>query len=314
MSNIDSGKNKFFALIKEKPARLFWLVFPFILVIGVVAGLFYMHKINQVEQQTIPIVNPDSVQQQTDLKLEMPKSTPKADVMTLSQPSSEMVQEGKKLFTTNCVSCHGANGKGDGVAAAALKPSPRNFTSKKGWVNGPKLTEIFKTLSEGVKGSAMVAFDNFSPKQKFELAQYIRKTFVPNPPTDSKEDLQDLIQTYNLNEAQKSPGQIPVADAMRLIAQENQPKYNKMVDLIKKIKDDATANSSEAAKLFESITKDKMRAVTTLSNTNEWHNNQRIFVDLIVNEINENGFNDKVHDLSGDQWKMLYNYLSKVIG
>jgi mono/diheme cytochrome c family protein len=34
---------------------------------------------------------------------------------------------GKKVYDTYCSSCHGATGKGDGVAAHALNPKPRNF-------------------------------------------------------------------------------------------------------------------------------------------------------------------------------------------
>jgi mono/diheme cytochrome c family protein len=36
---------------------------------------------------------------------------------------------GKDLFVkTNCNSCHGLEGKGDGPVAAALDPKPRNYT------------------------------------------------------------------------------------------------------------------------------------------------------------------------------------------
>lgn len=35
---------------------------------------------------------------------------------------------GKTTFTTNCASCHGESGKGDGPVGAALTPPPRDFT------------------------------------------------------------------------------------------------------------------------------------------------------------------------------------------
>ncbi len=35
---------------------------------------------------------------------------------------------GKATFTTNCVTCHGESGKGDGPVGAALTPPPRDFT------------------------------------------------------------------------------------------------------------------------------------------------------------------------------------------
>ncbi len=311
MSNSEKEKNGITSEIEVTKAKKFVLAFVYILIIGTGIGLFYMSKFNNMERRTVPPAIQDTMKTYpTDFKLEEPTTTPKADVMALSQPSDTLVQEGKKLFTTNCVSCHGANGKGDGVAAAALKPSPRNFTSKTGWVNGSKLSEIYKTLSEGVKGSAMVAFDNFSPTQRFALAQYIRSTFVPNPPTDTKEDLEDLIQTYKLDAVQKNPGQVPVEDAMKLIEMNTQQKYQKILSIMNFIKNDA--EQSEGAKIFESVTDNKMRALTTLFNTGEWHNNQKVFIDLVVHEINEDGFNDRVHDLSADQWDNLFNYLNKL--
>ena len=36
--------------------------------------------------------------------------------------------KGKVLFETNCASCHGTSGKGDGPVGAALQPPPRDFT------------------------------------------------------------------------------------------------------------------------------------------------------------------------------------------
>jgi mono/diheme cytochrome c family protein len=40
------------------------------------------------------------------------------------------VDEGKKLYGQFCASCHGQSGKGDGPAATALNPKPRDHTDK----------------------------------------------------------------------------------------------------------------------------------------------------------------------------------------
>ena len=37
--------------------------------------------------------------------------------------------QARKLFTENCARCHGAKGRGDGLAAAALAPAPTDFTA-----------------------------------------------------------------------------------------------------------------------------------------------------------------------------------------
>lgn len=36
---------------------------------------------------------------------------------------------GKTAYDTNCSSCHGVSGKGDGPVGSALQPPPRDFTS-----------------------------------------------------------------------------------------------------------------------------------------------------------------------------------------
>jgi len=40
-------------------------------------------------------------------------------------------KKGKEIYTKFCESCHGKGGKGDGPAAAALTPKPRNLADKK---------------------------------------------------------------------------------------------------------------------------------------------------------------------------------------
>jgi cytochrome c551/c552 len=38
--------------------------------------------------------------------------------------------ESRGIFSQRCATCHGADGKGNGPAAAALSPKPRNYTDK----------------------------------------------------------------------------------------------------------------------------------------------------------------------------------------
>jgi len=46
--------------------------------------------------------------------------------------SAASVEEGKKLFQANCTTCHGPAGRGDGPAAASLKPHPADLAEMAG--------------------------------------------------------------------------------------------------------------------------------------------------------------------------------------
>ena len=46
-----------------------------------------------------------------------------------SPVSDAAVEAANVKFKTLCITCHGAGGKGDGVAAANLNPKPRDYTN-----------------------------------------------------------------------------------------------------------------------------------------------------------------------------------------
>jgi mono/diheme cytochrome c family protein len=59
-----------------------------------------------------------------------PRPIPPAQYASLRnplQPTPANLAEGKTLFNANCAPCHGADGAGDGPAAASLNPRPADF-------------------------------------------------------------------------------------------------------------------------------------------------------------------------------------------
>lgn len=84
---------------------------------------------------------------------------------------------GKKLFETTCVPCHGIEGKGNGPASKGLNPPPRNFTDKS-LMSKMDDEHIFKTIRGGGaavgKSPVMPAQPQFTDQQLKDLIAYVR--------------------------------------------------------------------------------------------------------------------------------------------
>ncbi len=83
------------------------------------------------------------------------------------------LSRGATLYQKNCVSCHGAGGKGDGIAGANLDPKPANFhDSELVWNSAPY--KFYNTIRLGVPGTGMAAFSHLSDEDVWALAFYLK--------------------------------------------------------------------------------------------------------------------------------------------
>lgn len=83
---------------------------------------------------------------------------------------AKTIEQGKKVAQINCASCHGAKGKGDGVASAALSPKPADWTAQK--VQAESDGEIFWKISTG--RGAMPSWKHLPESERWALVRYIR--------------------------------------------------------------------------------------------------------------------------------------------
>ncbi len=84
----------------------------------------------------------------------------------------ELKTKGEKVYTTNCIACHQANGKGLPGAFASLDGSPV--------VNGPKADQINVLLNgknSGKYPSAMPPFATLSDSDIAAVITYTRNTW-----------------------------------------------------------------------------------------------------------------------------------------
>ncbi len=93
-----------------------------------------------------------------------------ADAKNLKNPVKG-VGSAKKNVEINCASCHGATGKGDGPAAAALPPpKPADWTSAR--VQKQTDGELFWKITNG--RGAMPPWKHLPEKDRWEIVNYIR--------------------------------------------------------------------------------------------------------------------------------------------
>src|SRR5215216_2328889 len=85
---------------------------------------------------------------------------------------SEAAGEGAKIFKTNCETCHGPQGHGDGPAGAALDPGPKDLSELQKVAGDDYL---FWRISEGKEGTSMVAWKGILTEgQIWQVISFIR--------------------------------------------------------------------------------------------------------------------------------------------
>ncbi len=97
--------------------------------------------------------------------------------------SPEIRRHGEKLFQGLCAGCHGKNGDGNGPFAPFLNPQPRDFSGRvfKRRIDAGDIQSVdiglYRTLSLGIKGTAMPAWSALPPRDRWALVHYV-KTFA----------------------------------------------------------------------------------------------------------------------------------------
>jgi len=93
------------------------------------------------------------------------------------------VEKGKSIYLLNCSPCHGNGGKGDGPAAAALNPKPRNHTDST-YMNKLTNQHLFELLKNGGASKGFPLMPSFGATLKDdEIKQtiaFVRTLSNPN--------------------------------------------------------------------------------------------------------------------------------------
>ncbi len=229
------------------------------------------------------------------------KSSGGLDLQAMFKRTPTAVASGKKAFGTYCAVCHGPNGKGDGPAASGLKPPPRNFTSPKGWTRGYTIADIYTTITEGVKGTGMAAFDMIAPTERFALAHYIQSLGNFDHHDHPAEEIEHLDAKYHLAGGVKSPNKVSVPTIMKhQEAEYAAPQPVRMP---------SASDTGAGAALCRWLVVDPARAAQVLSAVPHWRTDLNAFAAAAMGDTPRNGFRAAVATLDQAQWKAFHKEL-----
>ncbi len=111
----------------------------------------------------------------------MPKSMgePEAAKLLALAKDSGALKLGSEIFATRCAACHSAQGQG------LIGP---NLTDDN-WIHGGKITNIHRTVSDGVLDKGMLAWkDQLKPEELNAVVAFVWSIHGTNPPNPKAPD------------------------------------------------------------------------------------------------------------------------------
>lgn len=291
----------------ENPIAFLAPLYPYLLVLIVLLGLFFISNNNALVMNTIPPKLVDTLSVIPELPVQEPRVTAAVDIATISNPTPAMLEKGKQSFVTICSSCHGTEGKGDGPAGVALNPKPRNFHVAEGWKNGRKVAEMYKTLQAGL-GGVMPAYDYLPADERIAIISYVR-TFMTDAPMDSPQEIATLDATYKLSEGTKQPGTIPLSGAKNLLLKS---KVDKTTILEKAVAEIEVRKNQPGYEQFLMTTSDCRKALGTVLNADA-SNDVNKFRSVVLSGLSRNGFNATFSTLDTEELNKLFEFIKGLL-
>jgi high-affinity iron transporter len=82
------------------------------------------------------------------------------------------LKSGMMIYNEKCQSCHGAEGKGDGILAVGLDPEPTDFQDP-GTLKHLSAVQAYNVAKLGLEGTAMRSFNELSEAELWDVSFYI---------------------------------------------------------------------------------------------------------------------------------------------
>jgi mono/diheme cytochrome c family protein len=286
---------------------------------GVAVQLFFLawgafYYVNRPKTPVQPLlvrqvlIPEEMVYTDTDVAPKAGRRLPPVDVAKMVLGTPAQLSQGANLFKEHCVTCHGQTGRGDGPTGITLRPRPRDLTSLAGWKRGTKLTDVFRTVTLGLEGTQMSAFDYLPAEERFALAHFVT-SLAAGHARPTRAEIDSLDRQFELSTGAQEPNVIPISMAMEKLAGEAKPApavpdSAKLAAL--------AAKSPRGARLFGQVVRaDQVERVGFwLATDSSWVGRPARLRELAMAGAPANGFRPWAELLSSDDWLSLYEYIA----
>ncbi|PCI70922.1 MAG: cytochrome C [Piscirickettsiaceae bacterium] len=127
----------------------------------------------------------------------------------------------KQLYAQNCIACHGAKGAGDGSLSKTLEPLPTNFLNRERF-RERTLYGLFSTVTQGVSGTSMPAFNQLTEHERWSLAFYVGQLAVQEKEATAGATLWESKDSHLLSSVEQlttsSPAQLETSSGQDAVS------------------------------------------------------------------------------------------------
>ncbi|NLT67941.1 MAG: cytochrome c [Acidobacteria bacterium] len=244
-----------------------------------------------------PVVGESGWLDPTEYQPSRMRVIPPVDPKTLIEPSAGLTSLGKDLYEANCVTCHGLRGEGNGPAAAAMAQKPRDLTKPDGWKNGYEMPAVFRTITEGIAGTSMSAFDFLSRRDRMALVHYVQSLAAFSHKGDGPG--MEALSKELASTGEVVPNKIPVSMAMNRLEKEFAPSPPVSLE----------DSDSPGCEVLQRVVTDPARAAQFLAQSRLWRVSYRDLAAAVVRDMPANGFSPSSATLSIPEWRLLHSEL-----
>ena len=161
--------------------------------------------ITQSEQLSLWVKQKQSADKVRDLTSSMHQTIINVYQVTVVPRKQPDLAKAKVLYAKHCVSCHGDDGFGDGIASAGMEPPPTNFRDIERYKHR-SLFGLYSTITQGVSDTGMKAYSQLSEEDRWSLAFYVGGLAIKPEITDTKGSVLLNIRTLTTTAPMQASG------------------------------------------------------------------------------------------------------------